>query len=92
MQIPRNPEVPCELCYCIRNHTACVMQECSLKVPGCEPVYQEGVCCPVKYMCGDGTVIGGTGLPTSGQVEVANEINFYRGFTGLAIRFETIFP
>ncbi len=52
MQIPKNPAEPCELCYCIRNYTACVMQECSLKVPGCEPVYEEGVCCPVKYMCG----------------------------------------
>ena len=44
------------------------MQECRLKVPGCEPVYQPGVCCPVKYMCGDGTVIGGTGFPDSSQV------------------------
>ena len=28
------------------------MQECTLKVAGCEPIFQDGVCCPVKYMCG----------------------------------------
>ena len=28
------------------------MQECTLKVDGCDPIYQDGVCCPVKYMCG----------------------------------------
>lgn len=28
------------------------MQECTLKIEGCKPVYQEGVCCPVKYDCG----------------------------------------
>lgn len=51
-QVPRDPERPCELCYCIKNTTACVMQECTLKVQGCEPIFQEGVCCPVSYMCG----------------------------------------
>lgn len=61
MQIPRDPNNPCELCYCIRNHTACVMQECRLKVPGCEPIFQEGVCCPVKYMCKDGIYFPGQG-------------------------------
>ena len=44
------------------------MQECTLRVPGCEPIYQAGVCCPVKYMCDDGTVIGGNGLPDASQV------------------------
>ena len=51
-KVPRDPERPCELCYCIRNSTVCVMQECTLKVDGCDPIYQDGVCCPVKYMCG----------------------------------------
>ena len=51
-QVPRDPERPCELCYCIKNSTACVMQECTLKVEGCKPIFQDGVCCPVKYMCG----------------------------------------
>jgi hypothetical protein len=53
MQIPRDPDHPCQLCYCIRNHTACIMQECSLKVPGCKPVHVPGECCPVKYECGE---------------------------------------
>ncbi|KAF2362773.1 VWFC domain [Trinorchestia longiramus] len=27
------------------------MQECILKVEGCTPVFQEGICCPVRYRC-----------------------------------------
>ncbi|XP_047738702.1 mucin-5AC [Hyalella azteca] len=50
-QMPGNVSKPCELCYCIRNHTACIMQECILKVEGCVPVFQEGICCPVRYQC-----------------------------------------
>lgn len=51
-QIPSNPRKPCELCYCIRNKTSCVMQECTLHVDGCRPIYNKGVCCPVRYDCG----------------------------------------
>ncbi|XP_066972792.1 LOW QUALITY PROTEIN: serine-rich adhesin for platelets-like [Macrobrachium rosenbergii] len=50
-QVPGIPDKPCELCYCIRNHTACVMQECILKVNGCDPVFEDGICCPVRYKC-----------------------------------------
>jgi len=50
-QVATDVEKPCELCYCIRNRTACVMQECILHVEGCEPVFQHGVCCPVRYKC-----------------------------------------
>ncbi|KRT79926.1 hypothetical protein AMK59_6894, partial [Oryctes borbonicus] len=50
-RVPSDPNKPCELCYCIRNKTACVMQECTLHIEGCSPVYQEGVCCPVRYDC-----------------------------------------
>lgn len=28
------------------------MQECTLRVEGCRPIYEEGVCCPVRYVCG----------------------------------------
>ena len=28
------------------------MQECTLQVEGCRPVFQPGVCCPVRYDCG----------------------------------------
>lgn len=52
IQIPGNPKKPCELCYCIRNMTSCVMQECTLHVDGCRPIYNKGVCCPVRYDCG----------------------------------------
>ncbi|XP_068241038.1 serine-rich adhesin for platelets-like [Palaemon carinicauda] len=50
-QVPGVPNKPCELCYCIRNHTACVMQECILKVNGCDPVFEDNICCPVRYKC-----------------------------------------
>ncbi|XP_039292177.1 titin homolog [Nilaparvata lugens] len=50
-QVPPDPKNPCELCYCIRNRTACVLQECTLNVDGCRAVYQKGVCCPVRYDC-----------------------------------------
>ncbi|XP_018317603.1 titin isoform X2 [Mycetomoellerius zeteki] len=49
--LPLDHHNPCELCYCIRNRTTCVMQECTLQVAGCKPVYQPGVCCPIKYNC-----------------------------------------
>jgi len=50
-QVEGDPGKPCELCYCIRNSTACVMQECILHVDGCEPIFEPGVCCPVRYQC-----------------------------------------
>ncbi|GLH11214.1 Uncharacterized protein GBIM_16041 [Gryllus bimaculatus] len=50
-KVPGDSSKPCELCYCIRNRTACVMQECTLHVEGCQPVYADGVCCPVRYDC-----------------------------------------
>ncbi|EDW67766.2 mucin-2 [Drosophila virilis] len=50
-QVPSNPNKPCELCYCINNQTKCVMQECTLHVDGCTPIYNKGSCCPVRYSC-----------------------------------------
>ncbi|KAF0296829.1 Kielin/chordin-like protein [Amphibalanus amphitrite] len=50
-QVPSDPNEPCDVCYCIRNHTACVQQECTMRVPGCQPVYEEGICCPTRYVC-----------------------------------------
>lgn len=51
-QIPSEPDKPCELCYCIQNRSTCVLQECQLKgVTGCEPIYAQSTCCPVKYNC-----------------------------------------
>ncbi|CAH1122296.1 unnamed protein product [Ceutorhynchus assimilis] len=64
-RVPSNPENPCELCYCIRNKTACVMQECTLNVEGCRPVFQEGVCCPVRYNCEHPDYLEG---PTTPQI------------------------
>ena len=49
--IPSNPEKPCEVCYCIRNSSSCVVQECTLGVSGCSPVYSSKTCCPTRYNC-----------------------------------------
>lgn len=51
-KVPPTPNKPCEHCYCIRNMTTCVMQECTLHVDGCTPIYHKDVCCPVRYSCG----------------------------------------
>ncbi|XP_049867622.1 mucin-2 [Pectinophora gossypiella] len=50
-KVPATPNKPCEHCYCIRNMTTCVMQECTLHVDGCTPIYHKDVCCPVRYFC-----------------------------------------
>lgn len=54
-KVPSNPNNPCEVCYCIRNKTACIIQDCTLRgevVEGCKPVYVDGICCPLRYDCG----------------------------------------
>ncbi|XP_026329561.1 titin [Hyposmocoma kahamanoa] len=50
-KVPQTPGKPCEHCYCIRNMTTCVMQECTLHVDGCTPIYAKDVCCPIRYFC-----------------------------------------
>lgn len=50
-QMPPDAGKPCEICYCIRNTSACVSQECSLGVPGCQPTYSPNSCCPTRYNC-----------------------------------------
>ncbi|KAG9509619.1 hypothetical protein GZH46_01856, partial [Fragariocoptes setiger] len=50
-QLPHAGQKPCETCYCIRNSSACVMQNCALEVSGCDPIYQSGECCPTRYNC-----------------------------------------
>ncbi|XP_046680257.1 titin [Homalodisca vitripennis] len=74
VQMPSDPKKPCELCYCIRNHTACVRQECTLNVEGCRPVYQEGVCCPVRYDC-DYNEISTTEQPSTGGLVLGTTPN-----------------
>ena len=49
--IPSDPDKPCEVCYCIRNSSACVIQECTLGVSGCSPVFSPKSCCPTRYNC-----------------------------------------
>ncbi|KAI1291978.1 hypothetical protein HDE_07113 [Halotydeus destructor] len=50
-QIPSDSTKPCEVCYCIRNTSACVLQECTLQVGGCAPHYTSNSCCPTSYNC-----------------------------------------
>ncbi|XP_035731328.1 titin homolog [Vespa mandarinia] len=67
-QLPLDPQNPCELCYCIKNRTTCVIQECTLRVAGCKPAYQPGVCCPVKYNCEYDEELETTVGPISGLI------------------------
>jgi len=66
-QVASDLNKPCELCYCIRNRTACVMQECILHVEGCKPIFESGVCCPVRYQC-DGPMEIETTTPGLGNL------------------------
>ncbi|KAG8189672.1 hypothetical protein JTE90_022487 [Oedothorax gibbosus] len=50
-QLPHDPAIPCEVCYCIRNRSECIIQECDLKLEGCSPVFRDGQCCPSRYNC-----------------------------------------
>ena len=54
-QIPPGTRQPCHICYCIRNRAVCVESarnlSCSPSAPGCQPVFEDGVCCPVSYNC-----------------------------------------
>ncbi|OQR78034.1 hypothetical protein BIW11_06677 [Tropilaelaps mercedesae] len=52
-RLPVDPLNPCETCYCIRNASACVLQDCVLHIDGCSPVFnaRKPTCCPVKYDC-----------------------------------------
>lgn len=71
-QVAIDIEKPCELCYCIRNRTACVMQECILHVEGCEPIFEHGVCCPVRYLCDSPPGIEATTIAGLISTTVAN--------------------
>uniref|UniRef100_A0A1I8PVE1 VWFC domain-containing protein n=1 Tax=Stomoxys calcitrans TaxID=35570 RepID=A0A1I8PVE1_STOCA len=65
-QVPSNPNKPCELCYCIKNRTSCLMQECTLHIDGCTPIYNKGSCCPVRYNCDhENDVLGLEDFPTT---------------------------
>ncbi|KAH9377253.1 hypothetical protein HPB48_006942 [Haemaphysalis longicornis] len=50
-RMPKDPKKPCEVCYCIRNSSACVLQDCELHVDGCSPVFSRPSCCPTRYNC-----------------------------------------
>ncbi|XP_054709396.1 von Willebrand factor C and EGF domain-containing protein-like [Uloborus diversus] len=52
-RLPVDPLNPCEICYCIRNSSTCVVQQCELHVEGCSPIYTEGQCCPCRYNCSE---------------------------------------
>lgn len=41
----------CSYCYCIAGHQKCVQPKCLLASPGCEPIYSDSTCCPIRYDC-----------------------------------------
>ncbi|XP_022666760.1 flocculation protein FLO11-like [Varroa destructor] len=52
-RLPADPTNPCETCYCVRNSSACVLQDCVLHIEGCSPVFnkRKPTCCPSRYDC-----------------------------------------
>lgn len=42
----------CSYCYCIGGRQKCVQPKCLLTMPGCQPVYSDSTCCPIRYECG----------------------------------------
>ncbi|CAB3371788.1 Hypothetical predicted protein [Cloeon dipterum] len=47
----RSTAKSCEHCYCLRGVVRCVTLECARPLLGCEPVFEDGKCCPVQYNC-----------------------------------------
>ncbi|XP_050310138.1 uncharacterized protein LOC126746079 isoform X2 [Anthonomus grandis grandis] len=41
----------CEYCYCLAGKQVCVKPKCLLPIDGCNPVFEENSCCPVRYNC-----------------------------------------
>lgn len=41
----------CSYCYCIAGRQKCVQPKCLLASPGCEPIYSDSTCCPIRYDC-----------------------------------------
>ncbi|XP_028967613.1 mucin-19 [Galendromus occidentalis] len=52
-RLPMDPLNPCETCYCVRNSSSCVLQDCVLHIDGCSPVFHKKrpTCCPARYDC-----------------------------------------
>lgn len=42
----------CSYCYCIGGQQKCIKPKCILASPGCQPVYIDSTCCPIRYDCG----------------------------------------
>lgn len=41
----------CSYCYCIAGRQKCVQPKCVLASPGCQPIYSDSTCCPIRYDC-----------------------------------------
>ncbi|XP_018336854.1 uncharacterized protein LOC108745218 [Agrilus planipennis] len=41
----------CEHCFCIGGQQRCIRPKCLLQIQGCQPVYEDYSCCPVRYDC-----------------------------------------
>lgn len=41
----------CSYCYCIAGRQKCVQPKCLLASAGCEPIYSDSTCCPIRYDC-----------------------------------------
>uniref|UniRef100_A0A1B0DCZ8 Uncharacterized protein n=1 Tax=Phlebotomus papatasi TaxID=29031 RepID=A0A1B0DCZ8_PHLPP len=50
-RLPKDPENPCEICYCIRGKRKCTPQKCTPEIRNCIPMIPPGQCCPSSYNC-----------------------------------------
>lgn len=41
----------CSYCYCIAGKQKCVKPKCLLPSHGCQPVFTDSTCCPIRYDC-----------------------------------------
>lgn len=41
----------CSYCYCIGGKEKCVEPKCILPTKGCEPIFIDSSCCPIRYDC-----------------------------------------
>ncbi|XP_059612831.1 uncharacterized protein LOC132259284 [Phlebotomus argentipes] len=50
-RLPKDPESPCEVCYCIRGKRKCTPQKCTPEIRNCIPMIPKGQCCPSSFNC-----------------------------------------
>jgi hypothetical protein len=42
----------CSYCYCLNGREKCVRPKCVMPLKGCQPIFVDSTCCPIRYDCG----------------------------------------